>query len=260
MRDLSIRPGRDPGLALALLSEAAHRLQAPPDGYRRSLVEAAQRALGVPFAVVATFPANQPSAMCFSYSDGPARSSALEFATRHFVPLIARGYDPLAPAAERGPVFDTLPEPDRDVRRVRAAMDRLAVAPVGGRSATSTLFTDHDGRFVGWLVAVHLEPIGAVLRRHETTLSRFGHAVGTTLGAAAALAAEQSAPALALHVLTARERQIAELLAEGLSDLNVSARLGITEATVGTHVHRIFRKLGVHSRVQLTLAMKGLAP
>ena len=42
-----------------------------------------------------------------------------------------------------------------------------------------------------------------------------------------------------------------ELLADGLTDLNVSARPGISEDTAGTHVRHIFRKLGVHSRAEL---------
>lgn len=52
--------------------------------------------------------------------------------------------------------------------------------------------------------------------------------------------------------LTPREREVAELVAEGHSNLNAAARLGISEQTVGVHVRAIYRKLGVHSRVELT--------
>lgn len=51
--------------------------------------------------------------------------------------------------------------------------------------------------------------------------------------------------------LTPRQRQIAALLAEGCSNLNVAAQLGISEQTVAVHVRAIYRKLGVHSRVEL---------
>jgi DNA-binding CsgD family transcriptional regulator/acid stress-induced BolA-like protein IbaG/YrbA len=52
-------------------------------------------------------------------------------------------------------------------------------------------------------------------------------------------------------LLTARERQIATLLAEGCSNLNVASHLDISEQTVAVHVRAIYRKLGVHSRVEL---------
>ena len=52
-------------------------------------------------------------------------------------------------------------------------------------------------------------------------------------------------------LLTGRETQIAALLAEGLSNLNVAARLGIAEGTIAVHARNIYRKLGVHNRVDL---------
>jgi two-component system nitrate/nitrite response regulator NarL len=48
--------------------------------------------------------------------------------------------------------------------------------------------------------------------------------------------------------LTTREAQIAELVAEGLSNKAIAARLSIELATVKNHVHRILEKLSVHSR------------
>jgi DNA-binding CsgD family transcriptional regulator len=51
--------------------------------------------------------------------------------------------------------------------------------------------------------------------------------------------------------LSAREREIARLLVEGYSVLNVSALVGIGENTVRTYVRRLYRKLGVCNRAQL---------
>ena len=51
--------------------------------------------------------------------------------------------------------------------------------------------------------------------------------------------------------LTSREREIAGLVAEGLSNREVALRLVISKRTVDAHVEHIFAKLGVSSRVQL---------
>jgi DNA-binding CsgD family transcriptional regulator len=59
--------------------------------------------------------------------------------------------------------------------------------------------------------------------------------------------------------LTARERQIAVLSSQGFANVNVAARLGISESTVAVHLRRIYAKLGVHSRVELA-AVTGAVP
>jgi DNA-binding NarL/FixJ family response regulator len=56
-------------------------------------------------------------------------------------------------------------------------------------------------------------------------------------------------------MLTPRELQIADLVAQGYSNVNVAARLALSANTVGVHVRKIYRKLGVHSRVELSDAI-----
>lgn len=63
----------------------------------------------------------------------------------------------------------------------------------------------------------------------------------TFLTAAPARAADSTA-------LTARERQIVQLIAEGLSNKEIAQRLYIEVATVKNHVHNILEKLQVSSR------------
>jgi DNA-binding NarL/FixJ family response regulator len=53
--------------------------------------------------------------------------------------------------------------------------------------------------------------------------------------------------------LTNRERQIVALVALGLSNQEIAARLVISAATAKTHVGRAMRKLGAHDRAQLVM-------
>lgn len=48
--------------------------------------------------------------------------------------------------------------------------------------------------------------------------------------------------------LTAREREVLALTAEGLTASQVGARLGVSAATVKTHLHHLYKKLGVGGR------------
>jgi DNA-binding NarL/FixJ family response regulator len=54
----------------------------------------------------------------------------------------------------------------------------------------------------------------------------------------------------ALAELTARELEVLRLLARGLSNSGIAAELVVGEATVKTHVARVFSKLDVHDRAQ----------
>ncbi len=72
---------------------------------------------------------------------------------------------------------------------------------------------------------------------------------GEIIARAQRLLARAPIPAPPMEMpLTGRERQVLQLLADGLSQQRIAKELFISPKTVGTHIQRILTKLGVHSR------------
>lgn len=59
-----------------------------------------------------------------------------------------------------------------------------------------------------------------------------------------------------LATLTDREREVADAVAQGLSNAQVSAALNMSLATVKTHLGRVFDKLQAENRVQVALRVR----
>jgi DNA-binding NarL/FixJ family response regulator len=58
-----------------------------------------------------------------------------------------------------------------------------------------------------------------------------------------------------LEALTASERRIAELAAEGLSNAKIAQTLFVTSRTVEGHLTHVFQKLNVSARTELPAAL-----
>ena len=92
---------------------------------------------------------------------------------------------------------------------------------------------------------------------------RAAHAGRATLSpeAAQALVAVTNQPPPGLN-LTEREREVLELIIEGLNNTQIAGRLTVSPSTVKSHVSNILAKLGVASRTEaVTLALRsGILP
>ena len=62
------------------------------------------------------------------------------------------------------------------------------------------------------------------------------------------------------RALTRREREILELIDEGLSNKQIAQRLRIELPTVKNHVHHILGKLGVHRRAEAAAVARESLP
>ena len=56
---------------------------------------------------------------------------------------------------------------------------------------------------------------------------------------------------IGLEVLSLRERQVLELIAQGISNQEIGKRLVLSHKTIARHRERIMKKLNMHSRTEL---------
>lgn len=138
------------------------------------------------------------------------------------------------------------------LRELRAIDPDLGIVPLGLRN--------DDADVVQWAEAgadgfVHrrasaeelLATIASVARGEMVCSPR---AVATLLRRVGYLAGHRSGPAApdAGVLLTGRERDVARLIGEGLSNKEIATRLQIGVPTVKNHVHRILEKVGARRR------------
>jgi DNA-binding CsgD family transcriptional regulator/GAF domain-containing protein len=136
-------------------------------------------------------------------------------------------------------------------RLIRAshALEELSAC---GRGFVQNPAHDGEGR---------LRTVGVLRPRERLATRRFGEN-GESLVLLSIIPAMATLPGESMGLSTASlprlgavESKVARLAAEGYTVLNIATRLGVTEATVRTHLHRVYVKLGVHGRAELTCAL-----
>jgi DNA-binding CsgD family transcriptional regulator len=81
---------------------------------------------------------------------------------------------------------------------------------------------------------------------------RFGHLSEEELSGRIAASAPLAAADSVSLPLSEREVEIACLVADGLSNLDIADRLHISARTVGSHLTNIYKRLEIHTRAELT--------
>lgn len=180
--------------------------------------------------------------------------------------LASRGHVPVgggsASLAEaRSRVEETSPQVVLALLERGADPPRLALPPdAAARAPTLVLLGDALPR--GWAVRAARAGARAVLPRTASADAIIAAVEAAAAGllvlpsdalaeVAQGTAARTAAPP---EALTAREAQILALLAEGLVNKQIAARLGISRHTVKTHLGALFHKLGVSTRAEAVAA------
>lgn len=237
----------------------------PPRLFRRELASSLARATGCE-ATVASCGRGAPIGARFDSST--AELDSLGAGLSRFLPRLEAHGEGWRQLVERhGCVFPTVDAVSAP--RIVEAVRRQVLARYDVRGLLTTMVRDADGQVLGWVVlAARTRSSDVLLRELRPALDDVAQTLGRTLDAALALAEEHGArwdiptdnpDNLDIARLSKREREIAELVAAGYSDLNIAAHLDIGESTVGTHLYRIYKRLGIHSRVELAARLAASA-
>jgi DNA-binding NarL/FixJ family response regulator len=164
-------------------------------------------------------------------------------------------------------VVDVRMPPTNTDEGLRAALDIRSQHPDVGVLVLSQYI---EARYAMELLSDSAEGVGYLLKDRVSDIERFTDAVKRVAEGGSALDPEVVSQLLGrrrerdpLGELTAREREVLELMAEGRSNHAIAEQLVITERAVEKHVTSIFGKLGLtpaaedHRRVLAVLAFLG---
>lgn len=217
----------------------------PDEVWRLELARTLREAAGVAFAAVHTCPSGRPWQL--THAIWPHAFDPLMVGVRErFLPRIEAIGEGASFALPR---FGRVYAPIEVTRSPQLADEIRAYLGDGGIAGyVVTFLGDVDGHNDGVVILGDGDRSDRVLERAGAGLLGLAE-LAARAGATRSLEARSRVELV--RELTDRQREIAELLAEGLSNVNVAARLGIAEATVAVHARAIYRRLGVHTRVEL---------
>lgn len=141
---------------------------------------------------------------------------------------------------------------DLDTRRIRWFYETNANQP-----CVSAIFHDED-HFINVVERLHGMSLDDEQRLRIATIGRTRVVRTVDLGrteefdTSRSLAVALVSTAAAPTKLSTREREIAQLLATGYSTVNAAAMLSLSENTIRTYVRRLYRKLDITNRADLT--------
>ncbi len=110
------------------------------------------------------------------------------------------------------------------------------------RAGARGLFTRHES----------LEMLSKCVRRvHEGQIWANTEQMGFAIEALAAAPTVRAVGANGIDLLSKRELEVVRCLAEGMTNREIAARLGLSQHTIKNYLFRVFDKLGVSSRLEL---------
>ena len=176
-----------------------------------------------------------------SASDG---DEAVEAAQRHFPDVVLldvrmQRLDGIAATT----ALRALPTPPRVIVLTTFDADDIVMRAIGAGASGFLLKTAPPGDLMAAIRNVHAGEGALSPRSVRQVFEQVG----------AAGSADQLAARAALAKLTQRERDVVQLVARGLSNLQISAQLYVGEATVKTHLAAAQQKLNAINRVQVAV-------
>ncbi|MGA9522810.1 MAG: helix-turn-helix transcriptional regulator [Myxococcaceae bacterium] len=227
---------------------------APAEEWRRLLASAVRRASNATFAAVCTCPPGafvEPSAA----ADPPAFGRVVEQIIDEFLPKVERAGDGTSVAVLIGPGAYAPLELARDLSLMNR-FRREVLEPVGVNGLLNSFLLGRGREVIGWIALGTHAPSPLAMSEISKPLTEVSLLASATLQAAIDLASAcgivpVTTEAQGLIKLTAREREVARLVASGCTNSNIAVQLSMSEQTVGVHLKRIYIKLGVHSRGEL---------
>jgi DNA-binding CsgD family transcriptional regulator len=228
---------------------------APAKIWRYELAKAIHEAVGSVFVGIMTC-----SPGCWLKSQFTTHPEALAYVLEtvdaKFLPRIEQaGEGWAASIARHGTVYAPLEVSARPdlVSQLRQSL----LDPIGVDGYIVAYLLSQTQAVLGLIVVATPTRSATALQRIREPLSEVAACASHTIETALALVEGCGLLALdgqgRLAALTTREKQVAYLASEGLSNLNIASRLGISEETISVHLRRVYAKLGFHSRVELAV-------